>query len=150
MVVLVLMMMALVSPKARAKAKAGARPRNPPRTDARKINCGNCGGEHTTRDCIKPTLPLDKRHCFNCGEVGHAARDCKKSKKALLAADEGPAQVKAPRVLCMMTEDGSDQVFTLGDFQVFPGRGTSQKARRFDQAKMDIAFKNAFWIPWRL
>ena len=44
----------------------------------------------------------------------------------------------------MMTEDGSNQGFTLGDFRVIPGRGRSQKARRFDQAKMDIAFKNAF------
>jgi hypothetical protein len=94
-------------PKAKAKAKFAARPQTPPRTDPRKIKCGKFGGEHATRDCSKPILALDKRRCFNCSEVGHAARDCKKPKKALLSADDGPVQVKAPRVLCMMTEDGS-------------------------------------------
>ena len=61
-----------------------------------------------------------------------------------MAAYEGSTQFKAPRVLCMMIEDGSNQGFTLGDFRVIPGRGRSQKARRFDQTKMDIALNNAF------
>ena len=90
-------------PKAKAKAKFAARPQIPPRIDPRKIKCGNCGGEHATRDCSKPMLAMDKRRCFNCNKKGHAAWDCKKPRKALLAADDGPARVKAPRVLCMMT-----------------------------------------------
>jgi hypothetical protein len=48
-------------------AAPGARPRpvTPPRTGAppavRPLRCGNCGGEHATRDCSKPLLEHDQR-----------------------------------------------------------------------------------------
>ena len=42
----------------------------PPRTGARK-KCGNCGGEHDTRDCKKPLLEMSKRSCFNCNGLGY-------------------------------------------------------------------------------
>ena len=117
------------SPKAMAKAKAGLRPQTPPRTDARKMKCVNCGGEHATRDCSKPLVAFDQRRCFNCDEVGHNAKDCKHPKKVMMAAPEGSTQI-APRVLCMMTEDApargeplANQGFRLGGSQVVPGRG---------------------------
>ena len=75
-----------VAPRAKAKAWArpsGGRVPTPPRTgDSRPAKCGNCGGEHSTRDCTKPMLPPDKRACFNCGKTGHQARGCPEKKAA--------------------------------------------------------------------
>ena len=40
------------------------------------MKCGNCGGAHTSRDCTKPEVPLDKRPCFNCDGLGHQSAKC--------------------------------------------------------------------------
>jgi hypothetical protein len=51
--------------------RPNGRPSTPPRTQTpgvvRPNRCGNCGGEHSTRDCPQPMLEPDKRACFNCG-----------------------------------------------------------------------------------
>ena len=48
----------------------------------RPNKCGNCGGEHATRDCSKPLLEANQRACFNCGGLGHLSRDCLDKKQA--------------------------------------------------------------------
>ena len=54
------------------------------------LRCGNCGAEHSTRNCTKPRLPNEQRLCFGCGEPGHMSRNCpKKGKGPLKNVDEG-------------------------------------------------------------
>ena len=81
------------------------------------MRCGNCGGEHATRDCSKPLLEHGQRKCFNCDGIGHAARDCPEPDRRKPAG--GNAVVKRsngrgpPRAAHVLESDGGDRVHTL-------------------------------------
>ena len=65
--------------RAQSTQSHAQRATTPPKTvigSARPTRCGNCGGEHPTRECPKPQLEFSKRACFGCGLPGHTQRDC--------------------------------------------------------------------------
>ena len=130
------------------------RPGTPPRTGAsgprqqqgeRAPKCGNCGGEHSTFQCTKPLVPLDKRPCFKCNKVGHQSRHCPDNKPGgAHMADLAAAVSHETSVFCgtITMDDGE------GRWNVVPGRQRgNQKARL--QALLEVknnrvAIRNPF------
>lgn len=55
------------------------------------FNCGEMG--HQARDCTKPKAPSGI--CYNCGERGHFNRDCKKPRKNNQAPQRGQGRAYA-------------------------------------------------------
>ena len=99
-------------PKAEAKARpspgpaggrAGGRPATPPRTGAGATSaprCGNCGGEHPTKECTKAKLDFKDRFCFSCLKPGHRATECPNKVAAMVQQQQGTAYA-----LCVGCED---------------------------------------------
>lgn len=129
------------------------RANTPPRTMVgaatgltRPAKCGNCGGEHATKDCTEPLLPTAQRKCFNCDEPGHQSRDCPHPRRA---GPKAKAKAKAKPgfraanlvdeslVTCLMCEDEDgfrpvrhrQRQIDLACYRAIPA-GLSQKQRR--------------------
>ena len=99
-------------PQSRGRPGAGI-PRGPPAPreqapprDPGDVRCGNCGGKgHSTKDCKKERLPIEKRKCFACGEEGHQSRFCP-SKRRGGPGRNAPARVveQDERAMCVADE----------------------------------------------
>ena len=115
------------------KPKSKARPGTPPPT--REAKCANCGEAHATRDCRKPLLPEAEQTCFNCGEPGHRAKDCKLPDKRKQGASGRALTVGDSQRDVFMGVVTHDVPIPLASF---PLRQPGAQARRKQAAKQSI------------
>ena len=86
----------------------GPRPdaREAPPRDARDVRCSNCGEKgHAGKDCKQPRRDPKDRPCFKCGQMGHMSRFCPnaQTQKAMAVGDSSPTPVES--INCMADED---------------------------------------------